>query len=112
MTRRPDIGVRASAAGTDLKISHVLDGGSAQRAGLAAGDVIIAIDELRVTATNFEKLLSRHQPGKPVRMHVFRRDELMTFDVELARPSRDTCVLSVSSDKTNEKARRAWLGTA
>jgi predicted metalloprotease with PDZ domain len=110
--KKPDLGIRARATGADLKISHVLDGGGAQRAGLSAGDVIMAIDGLRVTATNFEKLLSRQPPGEFVHMHVFRRDELMTFDVELTGPARDTCFLTVSGDKTLEKTRRAWLGTA
>lgn len=109
---RPDLGIRARATGTDLKISHVLDGGSAQRAGLSAGDVIIAIDDLRVTGTNFDKLLSRHQAGDRVFIHVFRHDELMTFDIELTGPARDTCFLEVLSDKAYEKPRRAWLGTA
>ena len=108
--RRPDLGIRARAVGTDLKISHVLDDGSAQRAGLAAGDVIIAMNNLRVTGTNLEELLSHHELGDRMCMHVFRRDELMKFDIELSGPARDTCYLEVSPDKAYKKARRAWLG--
>jgi predicted metalloprotease with PDZ domain len=106
----PGLGIRTRTVGTDLKITHVLDGGSAQRAGLSSGDIVVAIDDLRVSGRNLEKLLSLRRPGEQVHLHVFRRDELMTFEIELSRPARDTCYLEVSSDKAYEKARRAWLG--
>jgi predicted metalloprotease with PDZ domain len=99
-------------SGSEVKISHVLDGGSAQRAGMSAGDVIVAIDGLRVNGTNLEKLLATRQAGQRVQIHAFRRDELMQFDVELSAAPRDTCFLNVSEDKAFDKARRAWLGTA
>ncbi len=109
--RRVDLGIRTRASGNEVKISHVLDGGSAQRAGLSAGDVIVAVDELRVTDGNLEKLLSRHRAGEHVRLHAFRRDELVLFDVALAAPPRDTVTLTVSKDHSRDRARRAWLGT-
>jgi predicted metalloprotease with PDZ domain len=111
-THRTDLGIRTRANGSDLKIAHVLDGGSAQHAGLSAGDIIVAIDGLRVSESNLEKLVSQRRPGERARMHVFRRDELMQFDVELSAPPRDTCYLTASEDKSLEKARHAWLGTA
>ncbi len=110
--QRPYLGIRTSSAGADLKISHVLDGGAAQRAGVSAGDVIVAVDALRVNEKNFETLLARRKVSQQLRLHVFRRDELMTFDCELGAPPRDTCFLEVAPEKSFEKARRAWLGTA
>jgi len=111
-TRRAGLGVRTQVSGSEVKISHVLDGGSVQRAGMSAGDVIVAIDGLRVNGTNLEKLLATRQAGQRVQIHAFRRDELMQFDVELSAAPRDTCFLNVSEDKAFDKARRAWLGTA
>ncbi len=110
--KRVELRIRTQTSGNEVKISHVLDGGSAQRAGLSVGDVIVAVDNLRVSSGNLEKLLSRHRPGDHVRLHAFRRDELMPFEVTLLAPPRDTVSLSVSEDHTHDKARRAWLGTA
>ena len=42
---------------------HVFDGTPAQSAGLSAHDVLIALDGLRVTADNLDKLLARYPPG-------------------------------------------------
>jgi predicted metalloprotease with PDZ domain len=67
---------------------------------------------LRVSTGNLEKLLSRHRPGEHVRVHAFRRDELMLFDVVIVGTARDTVTLTVSEDRSHDRARRAWLGTA
>lgn len=48
-------------------------------AGLSAGDVLVAIDGLRVTGTNLDTLLGRYAVGAKVAVHAFRRDKLMTF---------------------------------
>ena len=46
-------------------------------------------------------------------MHAFRRDELMTFDVELAAAPLDTAFLALDANAAPDaQARRAaWLGT-
>ncbi|MBP1206150.1 putative metalloprotease with PDZ domain [Duganella sp. 1411] len=69
--------------GNDCKLSSVHENGAAHLAGLSAGDLLVAIDGLRVTATNLETLLSRYGVGSNIEVHAFRRDELMTFSVAL-----------------------------
>ncbi len=71
------------AAGGEAKITHVYDGTPAQTAGLSGGDVLIALDGLRVSADNLDKRLARYQPGDAIELHAFRRDELMTFTLHL-----------------------------
>lgn len=110
--KRAELGIRTRSSGSDVVISHVLDGGSAQHAGLSAGDAIVAVDGLRVSSGNLEKLLSRHRPGQSVRVHAFRRDEMILFEVTLQAPPRSTVSLTVSDDDSHDKARRAWLGAA
>lgn len=108
--RRADLGVRVRAEGRDLRLAHVLDGGAAQRAGLGAGDIVIALDGLRVDGGNLESLLARKRPGELVQLHAFRRDELMEFTVMLSAPAKDTYLLRVSADKRLAPARAKWMG--
>lgn len=110
LARRAVMGVRL-AEGAEARVANVFDGGAAQAAGLSAGDVIISINGLRAARGSFEKLLARYRPGEHVRVHAFRRDELMDFDVVLQAPPADTCVLSLDDGADAEqKARRAaWL---
>ncbi|VXB57586.1 M61 family metallopeptidase [Massilia sp. 9I] len=67
------------------KLSQVHEGGAAHRAGLSAHDVIIAIDGLRASGNppNVDTLLCRYRVGDKVKVHAFRRDELMEFEVTL-----------------------------
>lgn len=109
---RPWLGAKLAQNGQALGLESVLAGGPLERAGVAAGDELVALDGLRVTAGSLAELLGRYQPGNRVRLEVFRRDELASFEVELAEPPADTCYL-VIDDKAAEEAqalRRAWLG--
>ena len=80
---KPSLDANIGRDGNDCKLSSVHENGAAHLAGLSAGDLLVAIDGLRVTATNLETLLSRYGVGSNVDVHAFRRDELMTFTMTL-----------------------------
>ncbi|MGE5336595.1 MAG: M61 family metallopeptidase, partial [Gemmatimonadota bacterium] len=69
---------------TECRVTNVFDGSAAQDAGLAGGDVLVALDGLRISPANLDRLLTRYQPGDLVELLAFRRDELMRFDLRLA----------------------------
>ena len=106
------LGVRAAAAGPDCTLAHVFDGTPAQSAGLSANDIVIALDNLRVTAANLDKLLARYTPGDSVEVLAFRRDELMRFTLRLADkpPSRWTLTIDPKSAPAAARLRARWLG--
>ena len=104
----PSLGIKTASEGNELRIATAYRGGAAEVAGLAAGDVLIAIDGLRVTPGNVERLLQRRQPGDVVEIHGFRRDELITCRLRLAEPPAESHRL-VMGDQENEQ-RRGWLG--
>lgn len=97
--------------GSDLRLAHVYSGGAAERAGLAANDCIVAIDGIRASPGVIESLLARGTPGASLRVHAFRRDELMEFDVVLAEAAPDTCYLTMrpGTSVTVTARRDAWL---
>jgi predicted metalloprotease with PDZ domain len=104
----PSLGVKTGNDANEARLANVFDGGPAQAAGLSAGDIVLAIDGLRVTSTTLDKLLARHQPGDSVRIHAFRRDELMEFTVRLDPPSEDTVRLTIGEGAN--ALRKQWLG--
>ena len=94
----------------DARLAQVFDGGAAQFAGLSAGDVVIAVDGLRVSASNLEKRLRSYPPGASIALTAFRRDELMSFDVTLQPQAAQTCALTMQDTPIDAKGRRnAWL---
>ena len=105
------LGIRTTRDGNDCKIGSLFEKGVAHRAGLSAGDVLTAIDGLRVTATNLADLLRRYRAGDTVTVHAFRRDELMSFSAKLALD--DTPKIQLESQQKPSaavKLRQAWLG--
>jgi predicted metalloprotease with PDZ domain len=84
-TAKPSFDAGIGREGADTKLTQVHEHGAAHRAGLSAGDILVALDGLRVAGTpsNLDALMSRYRVGDTVHVHAFRRDELMTFDVTL-----------------------------
>jgi predicted metalloprotease with PDZ domain len=106
--RSPSLGVRTATRGADLAIATAYTGGAAQRAGLSSGDVLIAVDGLRVDEKGLKALLSRRRAGATVRVHAFRRDELMEFAVTLDAP--DATEASLVTSAGANALRSGWLG--
>ncbi|SIN78225.1 M61 family metallopeptidase [Paraburkholderia phenazinium] len=105
----PTLGARVRGGG-DCTLAAVHDGSAAQKAGLSAGDVLVAIDGLRVTGSNLDALLSRYLPGAKVEVHAFRRDELRTVQVKLDGPEVSRYSLTVTDRRTAARNwRERWL---
>ncbi len=100
------------AAGAEAKLQQVYTGGPAEHAGLAGGDIVVALDGLRATSEAIRRLLRRRQAGESLTVHAFRRDELFTTALTLAEAPRDTCWLTLTATIADDvRARRdAWLG--
>ena len=98
-------GAKTQAAPVGLKVVTVTQGSPAHLAGLSAGDVLIAADNLQVTG-QFEAQLQQYPLGESLNLHWFRRDELMTGELTIAAAPKDTVALSIR-DKSKIAA---WLG--
>jgi predicted metalloprotease with PDZ domain len=103
------LGARVAA---DQSLQHVVPGGPAGRAGLSAGDTLVALDGIKGSAEILTAILRRHQPGDALDIHAFRRDELMSFRVTLDAAPEDTAFLRLDPKAGAACAARriAWLG--
>ncbi len=106
--KKPGLGAKVAPDIHDCKLAQVFTGRSAQVAGMSAGDVIVAIDGLRVTSkdaqTNLSRLLGRYSVGDSIEVHAFRRDELMRFKVKLQSDDVPVWGLKIR-DEQKKKAR-------
>jgi len=110
---KPALGARYRQQGDLVELVQVFDGGSAREAGLSAGDRLIAIDGLQVTAKNLDALIGRFASREKVQVHAFRRDELMAFSLPIQLAPQDTCDLWFLPEAQCTSAqlarRRNWL---
>ncbi|HSU16600.1 M61 family metallopeptidase [Longimicrobium sp.] len=88
--REARIGFQFKYEGGKTVVGNVLAGTPAWRAGVAAGDEVVALDGLRVDAMSLGMRLQEKAPGSTVQLTVFRRDELTTLplSVEFGPPQR------------------------
>ncbi len=101
---KPSLDASFGRDGNDWKLSQVHEGGAAHAAGLSAGDILMAIDGLRVNASP-DGMLARYSVGDAVVVHAFRRDELMSFNVELMGDRTPAVTLTVE-DKGRKGPKR------
>ncbi|MBL8484084.1 MAG: PDZ domain-containing protein, partial [Rhodocyclaceae bacterium] len=108
----PSLGAKTATDAGDLRLAQVLSGGAAHRAGLSAGDVLVAIDGLRVTPASLERMLARRRAGEQVEVHAFRRDELICVTLELQPAPADRVKIAPIA-RAGAKAHslyESWLG--
>lgn len=109
----PAMGLKLAGGQGEARVANVYDDGPAQAAGVAAGDVLVALDGLRIAhAKALEDMLARRQAGDELTLHVFRRDELMRFVLVLDAPLRDKYSLALAprAGAGAVALRRGWLG--
>ncbi|MDY6981176.1 MAG: PDZ domain-containing protein, partial [Pseudomonadota bacterium] len=112
--QRPPVwlGARVANDSVGARLTQVFDNGPAQKAGLSAGDVIIACDQIKVGKNNLETLLGDYPAGSEVTLHAFRRDELFETRLTLEPAPADTVYLTIKAQSTTRQslARERWLG--
>ena len=104
------LGARIAADPAGALLTHVFDNGPAQRAGLAAGDMVVALDGIRASKDNLEKSINTYQINDEVTIHAFRRDELCEFSLVLTEAPSDTCYLEINDSAQTQQvtARQRW----
>lgn len=97
-----------------VTIVNVLEDSPAERGGLSAGDVIVAIDGERVIGRRWEHVMEMKRPGDRLDVTCFRGARMLTKTVtaiELDRRPYRIDVLKSATDK-QRRSRERWLGGA
>ncbi len=96
-----------------VKISNLPSDTPAYAQGLSASDIIIAIDDLRVTSPDdaYKRVYSRN-PGDTLRIAVLRADRLLTIPVKLeGRVLPDYRLLPLPNQtEAQKKLYQGWIG--
>ena len=94
-----------------LEVASVANGSAAEVAGVAPGDVLVALDGLALTESNFDTRIKTIRPNDRLDLALFRGDELLTLPVKFKAAPEDTCYLTLAQDvDTDVEGRRAaWL---
>ncbi|MGK7876609.1 MAG: M61 family metallopeptidase [Xenococcaceae cyanobacterium] len=107
----PHLGVKVQAGNGKEIIKFVEAGSPAGLAGIDAGDELLAIDGMRVTAEQLNDRLKDYQADDMIQVTVFHQDKLSTFRVKLAapQPSRYEVVRIEHPSDVQKQNFSAWL---
>lgn len=109
--QKGSIGARFTADTLGAKIVQVFSEESAEQAGLSAGDIILAINNLQANNSNIDKIINSYNVGDKLTIHAFRRDELKEFKLVLNSAELTTCYLLINKNANEEQIvnRNNWL---
>jgi predicted metalloprotease with PDZ domain len=118
MVRKPDekpdgatawLGATVTAKDGASQLGVVFHGGSAHRAGLMAGDEVVALDGLRV-GRELEKKVSAYRPGESATWHAFRDGRMVSGEIEFLKDPVGKLEIKPKKDATDvqKKAFEAW----
>ncbi len=82
----PFLGIKVVNNNGKESIKFVEADSPAQIAGIDAGDELLAIDGIKVTANQLNERLKNYQPLDTIKITVFHQDELCTYRVTLTEP--------------------------
>lgn len=105
------LGLRLRGDEKQTSIANVVPNSPAYAAGLARGDILIALDGRRVHRENYHRVLRRYKTGDRVTLTVIRNDRLREFSITCAeRPVMAFKIVPVQEPgKEQQKLRNRWL---
>ena len=110
---KADFGWKTKIEDGRLVVAEVLDGEPARRAGVNAGDVLVAFDARRASEELIARLEKERKPGSAVKVTVFRRDILETHSVRLGRRRASVWRIEALPDAPAgaHRLKKRWLKT-
>ncbi|HZH34330.1 MAG TPA: PDZ domain-containing protein, partial [Pyrinomonadaceae bacterium] len=109
----PFLGADVRQQGDFLSVSAIPVGSPAYEQGLNTGDLIVAIDGLRIpNQAALNARIADKRPGDKVRMTVFRFDTLRDIEITLGGRAPEMYRFVAVENPTNEQKRlyQGWLG--
>lgn len=110
----PYLGVKVKTDNGREIIRSVEAGSPAQQAGIDAGDELLAIEGIKVTANQLSDRLKDYQPNDTIQVTVFHQDELRTYCVTLDAPipTKYQVIPVQNPDPTQKENFAGWLGVS
>ena len=89
----PDLGLTFKTQGESLVVRQVFEDGAGHRAGLSAGDILVAVNGFRIGnhVTALKEALRAYRAGDRVTVHCFRADCLRTASLQIQPPAKAAC---------------------
>lgn len=99
------LGALLSATNNQVIVKQVMENSPAARAGLAVGDQLIALNQIKISNENIEGLLKRITGKSGNLLHYFRKDSLLCAELAIESSPNFVAQLTITSPEKLTK----WL---
>lgn len=103
----PSLGAQYKSAQTGITLTHIYTDGAAHKAGLMAGDQLLAIAHLKITDNSLFQIMQRLPLNSWQDIHFFRKNRLLTARLYLAPSPAYVAELHIR----NTELLQSWLNT-
>jgi Do/DeqQ family serine protease len=77
-----------------IYLAHLIDNGAAKMAGMKEGDIVIAIEDVKVKSmAEMQEQVGRYRPGDVIKLTALRNGKEIDFEVELRNRSGSTGIV-------------------
>ncbi len=110
----PFSGLRVSSENGREIIKFVEAGSPAQLGGITAGDELLAIDGIKVSANGLAERLKDYRPNDSIELAIFHQDQLRICNIILASPRQSKYQLKLVVNPTSSQKDNlvGWLGNS
>jgi predicted metalloprotease with PDZ domain len=105
------LGCDVEMRGANIFVKIVHSGSAAERAGIAAGDELVAFDGIKINRKSLKTLYKQYRAGFKADILVFRQECLLELTIRLAEPLKQKWKLEID-DTANDRVqnlRNKWL---
>jgi predicted metalloprotease with PDZ domain len=94
------------------RVKRVIPGSPAEKAKVDAEDILVSLNNDRVTFDGFRSRLHAHRPGEVLKLSVLRGERLLTLDLTPIEYQEERWNLVEASRTTPDQIqfRKVWLG--
>ncbi|MDJ1180394.1 M61 family metallopeptidase [Roseofilum sp. BLCC_M91] len=110
----PHLGITVKSEQGKNKVKYVESHSPAYKIGIDAGDELLALEGLRVSAEDLSDRLKDYDPGDSITLTLFHGDRLKTLTVTLAEPKPTSYYLSPLPNPSSLQLKNfeGWLGVS
>jgi predicted metalloprotease with PDZ domain len=100
----PYIGAQYTAQPLGVKMIQVIENSPAAQAGLAVNDILVSVNNIRISEKSLQQLAEHLPKNTPITCHYFRDDQLITNEISFI----DSPLSAISITEVDNKLSKKW----
>ncbi|MFT6732270.1 MAG: putative metalloprotease with PDZ domain [Polaribacter sp.] len=111
IVNKPSLAMTHKKDPLGASVKSVIDDGAGSLSGLSNKDIIIAVNDVRVTSEDLDLTIQKYKKGTVVKISYFRRDKLYHTECLLKPSEQNTCYISFINEQKPNNLFLSWINS-